>query len=148
MVFQNPEDQIVSTIIEEDCAFGPENLGIPTKEIQQRVAQSLKTVEMYDQRMRPPHLLSAGQMQRVALAGVLAMQPNCIIFDESTAMLDPRGRLEVLNTMRTLHERGITVLFITHFMEEAAKAERILVFKQGKIVFDDSPKPFLPMWSY
>ena len=140
MVFQNPEDQIVSAIIEEDCAFGPENLGVPTREIQQRVAQSLKTVEMYDQRMRPPHLLSAGQMQRVALAGVLAMQPNCIIFDESTAMLDPRGRLEVLNTMRTLHEHGITVLFITHFMEEAARAERILVFNQGKIVFDDSPK--------
>jgi energy-coupling factor transport system ATP-binding protein len=140
MVFQNPEDQIVSTIIEEDCAFGPENLGIPTREIQQRVERSLKTVEMYDQRMRPPHLLSAGQMQRVALAGVLAMQPECVIFDESTAMLDPRGRLEVLDTMRSLHERGITVLFITHFMEEAARAERILVFNQGKIVFDDSPR--------
>jgi len=140
MVFQNPEDQIISSIIEEDCAFGPENLGVPTGEIQQRVTQALKTVEMYDQRMRPPHLLSAGQMQRVALAGVLAMQPNCVIFDESTAMLDPRGRLEVINTMRSLHERGITVVFITHFMEEAARAERILVFNHGKIVFDNTPK--------
>ena len=140
MVFQNPEDQIISSVIEEDCAFGPENLGVPTKEIQERVSRSLKTVEMYEQRMRPPHLLSAGQMQRIALAGVLAMQPDCIIFDESTAMLDPRGRLEVLNTMRSLHERGITVLFITHFMEEAGRANRVLVFGQGKIVFDGSPK--------
>ncbi len=140
MVFQNPEDQIISSVIEEDCAFGPENLGVPTKEIRERVSRSLKTVEMYEQRMRPPHLLSAGQMQRIALAGVLAMQPDCIIFDESTAMLDPRGRLEVLNTMRSLHERGTTVLFITHFMEEAGRANRVLVFNQGKIVFDDSPK--------
>jgi energy-coupling factor transport system ATP-binding protein len=140
MVFQNPEDQIVSMVIEEDCAFGPENLGVPTGEIIQRVTQSLKIVEMYEERMRPPHLLSAGQMQRVALAGVLAMQPKCVIFDESTAMLDPRGRLEVINTMRSLHERGITVIFITHFMEEAAKAERILVFNRGKIVFDNTPK--------
>lgn len=140
MVFQNPEDQIISSVIEEDCAFGPENLGVPAKEIQERVSRSLKTVEMYEQRMRPPHLLSAGQMQRVALAGVLAMQPDCIIFDESTAMLDPRGRLEVLNTMRSLNERGITVLFITHFMEEASRANRVLVFSQGKIVFDGSPK--------
>lgn len=140
MVFQNPEDQIISSVIEEDCAFGPENLGVPAKEIQDRVSRSLTTVEMYEQRMRPPHLLSAGQMQRVALAGVLAMQPDCIIFDESTAMLDPRGRLEVLNTMRSLHERGITVLFITHFMEEAGRANRVLVFGQGKIVFDGSPK--------
>lgn len=140
MVFQNPEDQIISSVIEEDCAFGPENLGVPTQEIKDRVSRSLKTVEMYEQRMRPPHLLSAGQMQRVALAGVLAMQPDCIIFDESTAMLDPRGRLEVLNTMRTLHERGITVLFITHFMEEAGRANRVLVFGQGSIVYDGSPK--------
>ncbi len=139
MVFQNPEDQIVSSIIEEDCAFGPENLAIPTAEIRQRVERSLKTVEMYDLRERPPHLLSAGQMQRVALAGVLAMQPDCVIFDESTAMLDPRGRLEVLNTMRSLHERGATVLFITHFMEEAARADRVLVFNRGQIVFDSTP---------
>jgi energy-coupling factor transport system ATP-binding protein len=139
MVFQNPEDQIVSSIIEEDCAFGPENLAIPTAEIRQRVERSLKTVEMYDQRERPPHLLSAGQMQRVALAGVLAMQPDCVIFDESTAMLDPRGRLEVLNTMRVLHERGTTVLFITHFMEEAARADRALVFNRGQIVSDSTP---------
>ena len=139
MVFQNPEDQIVSSIIEEDCAFGPENLAIPTAEIRQRVERSLKAVEMYDLRERPPHLLSAGQMQRVALAGVLAMQPDCVIFDESTAMLDPRGRLEVLNTMRSLHERGATVLFITHFMEEAARADRVLVFNRGQIVFDSTP---------
>ena len=140
MVFQNPEDQIISSVIEEDCAFGPENLGVPTREIKERVERSLKSVEMYEQRLRPPHLLSAGQMQRVALAGVLAMQPNCIIFDESTAMLDPRGRLEVMNTMRSLHERGITVLFITHFMEEAARADRVLVFGGGQILFDGSPK--------
>lgn len=140
MVFQNPEDQIISSVIEEDCAFGPENLGIPAKEIQERVSRSLKTVEMYEQRMRPPHLLSAGQMQRIALAGVLAMQPDCIIFDESTAMLDPRGRLEVLNTMRSLHEHSTTVLFITHFMEEAGRADRVLVFDQGKVVFDGPPK--------
>jgi energy-coupling factor transport system ATP-binding protein len=140
MVFQNPEDQIISSVIEEDCAFGPENLGIPTREIQERVSRSLNTVEMYEQRSRPPHLLSAGQMQRVALAGVLAMQPDCIIFDESTAMLDPRGRLEVINTMRLLHDRSITVLFITHFMEEAARADRVLVFGKGNIVFDGSPK--------
>jgi energy-coupling factor transport system ATP-binding protein len=140
MVFQNPEDQIISSVIEEDCAFGPENLGIPTREIKDRVERSLKSVEMYEQRLRPPHLLSAGQMQRVALAGVLAMQPDCIIFDESTAMLDPRGRLEVMNTMRSLHERGITVLFITHFMEEAARADRVLVFGGGQILFDGSPK--------
>jgi len=140
MVFQNPEDQIISSVIEEDCAFGPENLGVPTREIKERVDRSLKSVEMYEQRLRPPHLLSAGQMQRVALAGVLAMEPDCIIFDESTAMLDPRGRLEVMNTMRSLHERGITVLFITHFMEEAARAGRVLVFGGGQILFDGSPK--------
>lgn len=140
MVFQNPEDQIVATIIEEDTAFGPENLGIDPVEIRQRVSKSLATVKMIDQKMRPPHLLSAGQKQRVALAGVLAMHPECVIFDESTAMLDPRGRQDVLNEMQELHEQGITVLFITHFMEEASRADRVLVLNKGNLVFDGAPK--------
>ena len=139
MVFQNPEDQMVATTIEEDTAFGPENLGIPSAEIQKRVTSSLDIIEMEKYKHRPPHLLSAGQMQRVALAGVLAMQPKCIIFDESTAMLDPRGRLDVMETMRRLHENGITVLFITHFMEEAARADRAVVLHQGSLAFDGSP---------
>lgn len=140
MVFQNPEDQIVASIIEEDTAFGPENLCIEPAEIRARVADALTTVKMANQKYRPPHLLSAGQKQRVALAGVLAMQPECVIFDESTAMLDPRGRQDVLNEMHELHEQGITVLFITHFMEEAARADRVLVLNQGNIAFDGSPK--------
>ena len=139
MVFQNPEDQMVSTVIEEDTAFGPENLGIPSAEIQKRVASSLDAVAMSKYKHRPPHLLSAGQMQRVALAGVLAMRPECVIFDESTAMLDPRGRQDVLETMRCLHEEGITVLFITHFMDEAARAERAVVLHQGSLAFDGTP---------
>lgn len=140
MVFQNPEDQIVATIIEEDTAFGPENLAVKSAEIRERVFNALGRVKMLDEKERPPHLLSAGQKQRVALAGVLAMQPECIIFDESTAMLDPRGRQDVLAEMQALHERGITVLFITHFMEEAMRADRVLVLNQGNLVFDDSPK--------
>ena len=139
MVFQNPEDQMVATTIWEDTAFGPENLGIPTSEIRQRVTSSLDAVEMSKYRNRPPHLLSAGQMQRVALAGVLAMQPECIIFDESTAMLDPRGRQDVLDTMRRLHEQGITILFITHFMDEAIRADRAIVLHQGGVEFDGKP---------
>jgi energy-coupling factor transporter ATP-binding protein EcfA2 len=139
MVFQNPEDQIVSTIVEEDTAFGPENLCFNPGLIRERVESSLKSVHMLEQRTRPPHLLSAGQMQRVALAGVLAMRPDCIIFDESTAMLDPRGRQDVLNDMRKLHEDGRTVLFITHFMEEAARADRVLVLDQGALMFDGTP---------
>lgn len=139
MVFQNPEDQMVATIIEEDTAFGPENLGVPSGEIRRRVTSSLDTVEMSKYKNRPPHLLSAGQMQRVALAGVLAMQPECVIFDESTAMLDPRGRQDVLDTMRRLHENGITVLFITHFMDEAARADRAIVLHQGSLAFDGKP---------
>lgn len=139
MVFQNPEDQMVATLIEEDTAFGPENLGVPSAEIKRRVASALDTVEMSQYKNRPPHLLSAGQMQRVALAGVLAMQPDCIIFDESTAMLDPRGRVEVMEQMRLLHEQGITVLFITHFMEEAVRADRALVLYQGGVEFDGKP---------
>ncbi|KAF0111184.1 MAG: cobalt/nickel transport system ATP-binding protein [Chloroflexi bacterium] len=139
MVFQNPEDQIVATIIEEDTAFGPENLGVASSEIRERVTAALNTVGMTKHKHRPPHLLSAGQMQRVALAGVLAMLPECVIFDESTAMLDPRGRQDVLEEMRQLHEEGITVIFITHFMEEAARADRALVIHQGSLEFDGKP---------
>jgi energy-coupling factor transporter ATPase len=139
MVFQNPEDQIVATLIEEDTAFGPENLALPPAEIRKRVQSALATVKMDGMMDRPPHLLSAGQKQRVALAGVLAMQPECVIFDESTAMLDPRGRLDVLAEMESLHEQGITVLFITHFMEEAARADRVLVLNSGNLVFDGAP---------
>lgn len=140
MVFQNPEDQIVATLIEEDTAFGPENLAIPPVQIRERVATALATVKMAEKKERPPHLLSAGQKQRVALAGVLAMQPECVIFDESTAMLDPRGRLDVLAEMQSLHDRGVTVIFITHFMEEAARADRVLALNQGDLVFDGTPK--------
>ena len=140
MVFQNPEDQIVATLIEEDTAFGPENLAVPPAEIRERVAAALETVKMTGHREQLPHLLSAGQKQRVALAGVLAMQPECVIFDESTAMLDPRGRLDVLAEMQSLHNRGITVLFITHFMEEAARADRVLALNSGDLVFDGTPK--------
>ncbi len=140
MVFQNPEDQIVATLIEEDTAFGPENLAVPPAEIRERVTTALETVKMTGHREQLPHLLSAGQKQRVALAGVLAMQPECVIFDESTAMLDPRGRLDVLAEMQSLHNRGITVLFITHFMEEAARADRVLALNSGDLVFDGTPK--------
>ena len=140
MVFQNPEDQIVATLIEEDTAFGPENLAISPPEIRERVASALTTVKMLERKERPPHLLSAGQKQRVALAGVLAMQPECVIFDESTAMLDPRGRLDVMAEMQSLHERGITVIFITHFMEEAARANRVVALNKGNLVFDGTPK--------
>ncbi len=139
MVFQNPEDQMVAAVIEEDTAFGPENLGVESAEIRRRVTAALETVGMARFKNRPPHLLSAGQMQRVALAGVLAMQPECVIFDESTAMLDPRGRQDVLDTMRQLHEQGITVLFITHFMDEAAKADRTIVLHRGEMAFDGPP---------
>jgi len=139
MVFQNPEDQIVATIIEEDTAFGPENLAIKSSEIRERVFNALGRVKMLDEKERPPHLLSAGQKQRVALAGVLAMQPECIIFDESTAMLDPRGRQDVMAEMQSLHKRGTTVLFITHFMEEVLRAQRVLVLNQGSLVFDGAP---------
>lgn len=140
MVFQNPEDQIVATLIEEDTAFGPENLAIPSKEIRTRVNAALETVRMGGLKNRPAHLLSAGQKQRVALAGVLAMEPECVIFDESTAMLDPRGRLDVMAEMQSLHHRGITVIFITHFMEEAARANRVLAMKDGNLVFDGIPE--------
>jgi energy-coupling factor transport system ATP-binding protein len=141
MVFQNPDNQLVATIVEEDIAFGPENLGVPQAEIQARVDKALATVEMSEFRDRAPHLLSGGQKQRIAIAGVLAMEPDCIIFDEPTAMLDPSGRREVLDTILKLNsEEKKTILLITHYMDEAILADRILVMVKGKIVMDDVPK--------
>lgn len=141
MVFQNPDNQIVATIVEDDVAFGPENLGIEPKEIRKRVDEALKSVSMYDFRFFEPHKLSGGQKQRVAIAGIIAMKPECIVLDESTAMLDPRGRKEVMNTVKMLNEEfGITILFITHYMDEAVKANRVIVMDDGKIVLDGEPK--------
>lgn len=141
MVFQNPDNQIVSAIVEEDVAFAPENLGIPPAEIRQRVDDALKTVGMYEYRRHSPHRLSGGQKQRVAVAGVIAMQPKCIVLDEPTAMLDPKGRKEVLNTVLRLNrEKNITVIYITHYMEEAVFADRVIVMDKGKILMDDTPK--------
>ncbi|MBE0684770.1 MAG: ATP-binding cassette domain-containing protein [Anaerolineaceae bacterium] len=140
MVFQSPQEQMIATSIEEDVAFGPENLGLSTQEIQQRVRHSLEQVGMWDQRSRSPQHLSAGQMQRVALAGILAMQPACVIFDESTAMLDPFGREDVIRNIETLKQSGITVIMITHFMEEASLADRIIGLHQGRLRFDGSPE--------
>lgn len=140
MVFQHPEDQIVATVVEEDVAFGPENLcHLPTV-IREEVDHALALVSMNDQKRRPPHLLSAGQMQRVALAGVLAMQPSCIIFDETTAMLDPAGRRDVLHRMADLNRMGITVIYITHFMEEVLRTGRALLLEKGRLVFDGTPR--------
>lgn len=141
MVFQNPDNQIVATVVEEDVAFGPENLGIEPDEIKKRVEESLKSVGMYELKDRQPHLLSGGQKQRVAIAGIIAMKPKCIIFDEATAMLDPSGRKEVMNTIKTLNkEENITVLHITHFMEEAVDADRIIVMEKGKKVLEGTPR--------
>lgn len=141
MVFQNPDNQIVATIVEEDVAFGCENLGIPTQEIRLRVDEALKNVDMYDLRERQPHLLSGGQKQRVAIAGIIAMRPECIIFDEATAMLDPSGRQEVMNTIKRLNkEYNITVLHITHFMEEAVEADRVIVMEKGKLALEGTPR--------
>lgn len=140
MVFQNPDNQMVATIVEEDVAFGCENLGIPPAEIRKRVDNALKEVGMYEYRKHAPHLLSGGQKQRVAIAGILAMRPQCIIFDEPTAMLDPSGRREVMDTVMELNkEFGITVVHITHYMEEAVHADRIVIIEEGKIVSDDTP---------
>lgn len=139
MVFQNPDNQLVSAIVEDDVAFGPENLGIDPKEIRQRVDKALESVNMGKFRKKPPHLLSGGQKQRIAIAGVVAMKPECIIFDEPTAMLDPKGRQEIMAIIKELHEEGITVLLITHFMEEAAEADRIVVMHDGKILLDGTP---------
>ena len=140
MVFQNPDNQIVSSIVEDDVAFGPENLAIPPDEIRVRVDNSLKAVNMYGHRKKAPHLLSGGQKQRIAIAGAIAMRPDCIIFDEPTAMLDPKGRSEVMSIIKELHDDGITVILITHFMEEAAEADRIVIMDRGKIALDGSPK--------
>ena len=141
MVFQNPDNQIVANVVEEDVAFGPENLGIASPAIRQRVDNALKQVGMYDYREHAPHLLSGGQKQRVAIAGVIAMEPKCIILDEPTAMLDPKGRREVVDTIRRLNkEKNITVILITHHMDEAAKAERVVVLNKGRIALDGSPK--------
>lgn len=139
MVFQNPDNQLVATVVEEDVAFALENLGVPTAEIRQRVDEALKTVRMYDYRTHSPHQLSGGQKQRVAIAGVLAMRPDCIVLDEPTAMLDPKGRSEVMNTIRLLHSQGVTIVLITHYMEEAAQAQRVVVMDRGKILMDDEP---------
>ena len=141
MVFQNPDNQIVASVVEEDVAFGPENLGVPPAEIRQRVDQALKMVGMYDLREHSPHLLSGGQKQRVAIAGIIAMMPRCIVLDEATAMLDPVGRRETVETIRTLNEQyGITVLLITHHMDEAQDADRVLVMDHGKLKMDGTPE--------
>ena len=141
MVFQNPDNQIVANVVEEDVAFAPENLGVPPAEIRQRVDDALKAVNMYDHREHAPHLLSGGQKQRVAIAGVIAMQPRCIVLDEPTAMLDPIGRKDVLRTIKGLNRtRGVTVVLITHHMDEAAQADRLVVMAKGRVVADGAPK--------
>ena len=141
MVFQNPDNQLVATIVEEDVAFGPENLGLPRAEIRRRVDEALAAVDMTEYAHHATHKLSGGQKQRVAIAGMIALKPDCIVFDESTAMLDPRGRREVLETMERLHhEDGLTVVHITHYMEEAARADRILVMNDGGLVLDGTPR--------
>lgn len=141
MVFQNPDNQIVATIVEEDVAFALENMGVEPKEIRRRVDDALKTVGMYEYREHAPHKLSGGQKQRVAIAGIIAMMPDCILLDEPTAMLDPKGRKEVLKTIKMLNEEyGVTIVLITHYMDEAAQAERIVVMDSGEIVMNDVPK--------
>ncbi len=141
MVFQNPDNQLVATVVEEDVAFGPENLGLPSAEIRRRVDEALALVGMTEYARHSPHQLSGGQKQRIAIAGIIAMMPECIIFDESTAMLDPSGRAEVLSTMEMLNrDRGITVLTITHNMEEAVRARRVIVINDGRIALDGTPR--------
>ncbi|MBS5939252.1 energy-coupling factor transporter ATPase [Clostridium sp.] len=141
MVFQNPDNQLVATIVEEDVAFGPENLGVEPEEIRKRVDESLKKVGMYEYRRHAPHLLSGGQKQRIAIAGILAMKPKCIIFDEPTAMLDPSGRREVLKNIKEINEKyGITIVLITHYMDEAAQADRVIVMDEGKVILEGKPR--------
>lgn len=141
MVFQNPDNQLVATIVEEDVAFGPENLGIDPKEIRERVDDSLKAVGMYEYRKHAPHLLSGGQKQRIAIAGILAMRPKCIVLDEPTAMLDPSGRNEVMKTIKEVNKKfGITIILITHYMDEAAQADRIIVMDKGEKVMEGIPR--------
>ncbi len=145
MVFQNPDNQMVANVVEEDVAFAPENLGVPPDEIRRRVDAALAAVGMSEYREHAPHLLSGGQKQRVAIAGVIAMQPRCIVLDEPTAMLDPQGRAEVLNTIETLNrEKGITVVLITHHMTEAVRAERVIVLHEGGVLADGTPKEVFP----
>ena len=141
MVFQNPDNQLVANVVEEDVAFGPENLGIASPAIRRRVDAALKQVGMFEYREHAPHLLSGGQKQRVAIAGVIAMEPKCIVLDEPTAMLDPRGRKEVMDTIRRLNEqKNITVILITHHMDEAAQAQRVVVLDKGKVALDGNPR--------
>lgn len=141
MLFQNPDNQIVSSIVEEDVAFGVENLGVEPKEIRERVDNALKTVGMYEHRLKAPNKLSGGQKQRVAVAGIIAMKPMCIVLDEPTAMLDPSGRREVMNTVKKLNkEEGITIVLITHYMDEAVQADRVVVMDDGQIKLDDTPR--------
>ena len=140
MVFQNPDNQIVATIVEEDVAFALENLGVPTSEMRARVDEAMQLTGIYEYRERAPHKLSGGQKQRVAIAGVIAMRPDCLILDEATAMLDPRGRRAVMDTIRRLRESGITIVSITHYMEEAAQADRVLVMSHGRVVMEGTPE--------
>ena len=140
MVFQNPDNQLVASIVEEDVAFGPENLGVKHPELRRRVDDALRAVDMYDYRLRAPHMLSGGQKQRVAIAGIIAMQPECVVLDEPTSMLDPQGRREVIAAVRRLSENfGITIVLITHYMEEAAQADRVVVMDGGKILTEGTP---------
>lgn len=140
MVFQNPDNQLVSAIVEDDVAFGPENLGIDPAEIRRRVDKALEDVNMGQFKKKAPHLLSGGQKQRIAIAGVVAMKPKCIIFDEPTAMLDPKGRAEIMSIIDELHAEGITVILITHFMDEAVRADRVIIMHEGKIMLDGTPQ--------
>ena len=140
MVFQNPENQIVATIVEEDVAFAPENLGVPPAEIRTRIDEAMKLAGIYEKRDTAPYKLSGGQKQRVAIAGVIAMRPDCLVLDEATAMLDPHGRGQVMRTIRQLREAGITIVSITHYMEEAAQADRVLVMSRGRIVMEGTPE--------
>lgn len=141
MVFQNPDNQIIASIVEEDVAFGPENLGIPPEEIRQRVDSALAAVDMADFKKSTPHHLSGGQKQRIAIAGMIAMEPECLVLDEPTAMLDPKGRAEIISTLLRLNkEKGMTVVLITHYMEEAESADRVIVMNDGEIIADDKPK--------
>ena len=141
MVFQNPDNQIIASIVEEDVAFGPENLGIPPKEIKKRVEDALKAVDMLEFRKSTPHHLSGGQKQRIAIAGIIDMHPECLVLDEPTAMLDPKGRAEIISTLHRLNrDKGITVVLITHYMEEAENADRVIVMNDGEIIADDKPK--------
>lgn len=140
MVFQNPDNQIVSSIVEEDVAFALENLGVPYEEMRKRVDDALKAVNMYDYRLHSPAQLSGGQKQRVAIAGIIAMRPKCIILDEPTAMLDPQGRREVMAVIRKMNAEGVTIVLITHYMDEAAQCGRVIVMDKGKVILDDTPR--------